>query len=118
LTATIGGLGEPAKVIVRNLSAQGALVEGAGLGPDASGLIFGSNGISTSGAIVWARNGRSGVRFDEEVNYRDGFRSIPAPDRRSRPRSIRPGLKSKPLSHGERLLMERWATSGLTALGD
>jgi hypothetical protein len=117
LTATIAGIGEPAKVIVRNLSAHGALIEGAALSEETSGLTFGSNGISTSGAIVWARGGRSGVRFDEEVNYRDGFRCISAPDRRSRPRPMRPGLKSKPLSQGERLLMERWATSGLTALG-
>jgi hypothetical protein len=118
LTATISEFWGDSKVVVRNLSVSGALVEGEALPDRGSRLLFGSRGVSAEGSIVWTGNGRSGVRFDSEVNYRDAFRRIPAPDRRSRPRPSRPTLKCKPLTEAERAIMRRWATSGHTALGE
>jgi len=57
------------KVRIRNISAEGAMLEGAGELPPESGIVLDlGEGGTVSGHVRWARSGQFGVRFDERFD--------------------------------------------------
>lgn len=63
----IASLASPAAtntVKIRNMSASGAMVEGAGLPAIATPCRLSRSGLELEGEIVWLANGRAGIRFD------------------------------------------------------
>ena len=71
LTATlaVGGVGRAVRV--RNLSASGALVEGAKLPATGVAAILQRGGISAECVIVWQVGGRGGLRFASPIVLSD-----------------------------------------------
>ena len=59
------------KVRIRNISAEGAMLEGAGELPPGSGIVLDlGEGGTVSGRVRWARSGQFGVRFDARFDMR------------------------------------------------
>lgn len=74
------------RVRIRNISAEGAMLEGAGeLDVDTGVVLDLGEGGAVSGTIRWARSGQFGVRFDDRFDMR---RLV----RREEPRESSPAL--------------------------
>lgn len=59
------------KVRIRNISADGAMLEGAGELPPESGILLDlGDGGSVSGRVRWARSGQFGILFDQRFDMR------------------------------------------------
>lgn len=59
------------KVRIRNISAEGAMLEGAGELPPGSGIVLDlGEGGTVSGRVRWARSGQFGIRFDARFDMR------------------------------------------------
>jgi hypothetical protein len=93
-----------AKVTLRNLSAEGALVEGDRLPQPGEHLVFRKNELAVSGKVAWVTERRAGIAFDAKLQPETVLRHIPAPRHRIEPSFKRPGLTSGVLSAEER----RW----------
>jgi hypothetical protein len=113
LQATLETAGGPLSVVLRNLSQEGALVQGENLPPKGTRVLFHRQGLSVPSRIAWSRRHSAGVQFDFPLFPREILRHVPSPARRPPdPPKKRPGLASKPLTPAERLIIERWATEG------
>jgi hypothetical protein len=110
LTATLELSGRELEVKLRNLSAEGALVEGETLPVEGAEIRFRRHELSVSGKVVWVRGKRAGISFHLPLSPEALLRHVPTP----RPRVIadfrRPGLASRPLSTGERQLGANWVS--------
>ena len=110
LTATIEVGGMPLPVKLRNLSEEGALIEGAPLPAEGSETVFERKDMRLTGRIVWVEGKYAGVAFDTPLNREQALRHIPAPEpKRQQPVEFRrPGFACRPLSDYERSNLERW----------
>ena len=93
-----------ASVTLRNLSAEGALVEGDLIPEPGEILIFRKNELAVSGRVAWVSERRAGIAFGAKLQPETVLRHIPAPTHRFERSFKRPGLTSPPLSPEER----RW----------
>jgi hypothetical protein len=119
LKATLEIPGDSLGVILRNLSQEGALVQGDGLPGDGARVLFHRDGLSVPSRIAWSHCGYAGVQFDYPLFPREMLRYIPTPKHRVvAPIGWRPGLTSKPLTMAERQMIEQWASHGARRLGD
>lgn len=118
LTATVHHDATSEAVKVRNLSTSGALVEGESLPVTGASVLFGRSNLLLRGNVVWVDGQRSGVRFEQPMNVQASLRLVSNPRKLPTIRATRPGLACKPMSDRDKQLMEQWATSGLSALGD
>ena len=112
LTAMIemaGGLTLDVKL--RNLSAQGALVEAEGLAGEGSAIRFRKGDLSVAGNIVWVSGKRAGIQFDEALSPEALLRHVPTPKPRILPSFRRPGLAAKPMTSSERSLERAWGVA-------
>jgi len=111
LAATIEVVGAPVPVKLRNLSEEGALIEGDRLPLEGSTTFFQRNELRLKGRVVWVAGRYAGVAFDEPLKPEQVLRNVPTP----RPKNIvefkRPGLACRPLSSYERRMLEHWMTS-------
>ena len=96
-------------VTLRNLSAEGALVEGDGITHPGSQVVFRKNELCVSGRIAWVSDRRAGISFDARLQPETVLRHIPSPRHRVEPSFKRPRLSSRTLSAEER----RWCESVL-----
>ena len=92
-----------AKVTLRNLSAEGALIEGDRIPAEGSQLVFRKKDLAVGGKIAWVSERRAGIAFDAQLEPETVLRHIPAPRHRMEPSFKRPGLTER-LSESER----RW----------
>ena len=112
LAAAIEVAGKPVSVKLRNLSEEGALIEGEGLPVEGSSTCFKRNELRVKGRVVWVHGRYAGVAFDEPLNPEQVLRNVPAPKRKTQVTDFRrPGLACRPLSEYERGMLERWMTS-------
>lgn len=119
LAASVYVDGSPVKVTLRNLSEQGALVEGADLPLEGWATIFERNELRLKGRVVWVEGRYAGIRFDEPLNREQVLRHVPKPKQKIETRVRRPGLACRPLSDYERKMLEVWMTASPVAkLGD
>jgi len=93
-----------ANVTLRNLSADGALVEGDGIPESDCPVVFRKNDLVISGRIAWVNERRAGIAFDAKLEPETILRHIPSPKHRLEPRVRRPGLTTHALTESER----RW----------
>ncbi len=108
------------QVTLRNLSNEGALVQGVGLPAETQQVLFHRQGLSVPGRVVWAHANFAGIAFDSPLSPSELLRHIPVPGRRLEPPPVkrRPGFSATPLTPAERALIERWATESATRLGE
>lgn len=101
LSASIEFSGTALPVKLRNLSTEGALIEGDNLPVEGSEVVFRKAELSVAGRIAWVEGKRAGLAFPEKLAPEAVLRHIPAPRARVKPDFRRPGLSSQPLSKGE-----------------
>ena len=110
LSAKISTAGIEIPVILRNLSTEGALIEGADLPVEGSSTVFRRNELSVQGTIVWVEGRYAGIAFNRELEREELLREVPRPRQRFKPKYRRPGLASEPLTESDRRMIELWST--------
>lgn len=119
LAATIEVAGRAVPVKLRNLSEEGALIEGERLPLAGTTTYFERNELRLRSRVVWVHGRYAGVAFDEPLKTEQVLRNIPKPKPQAQGDFKRPGLACRPLSHYERKMLERWMTSSpIGSVGD
>jgi hypothetical protein len=111
LAATIEVDGVPQAVKLRNLSEEGALIEGERLPAEGSTCFFQRNDLRLKSRVVWVLGRYAGVAFARALKSEEVLRNIPQPRPKAQLDFRRPGLACRPLSAYERKMLERWMTS-------
>lgn len=93
MSASLELSGTSLPVKLRNLSAEGALVEGDKLPVEGAALLFRKGDLSVSGTIAWVKGRQAGVNFGQKLNPEQLLRHVPAPRPRVTQNFRRPGLK-------------------------
>jgi hypothetical protein len=109
LAASIEAVGTVIPVKLRNLSVEGALIEGDGLPVEGSEILFRRNDLSVSSRVAWVHGKQAGVAFRVPIAQEDVLRNIPSPRYRAPLNFRRDGLAVRKLSADERRLVESWA---------
>ncbi len=107
MTATLELSGTSLPVKLRNLSAEGALVEGEKLPVEGAAILFRKGDLSVQGHVAWAGTRHAGISFVRKLNPDQLLRHIPAPRPRVEPDFRRPALKTS-LTEEERRFGESW----------
>lgn len=94
MAATVESSASSANVTLRNLSADGALVEGDGIPVAGSEVVFRKKELSASGRIAWVSDRRAGIAFDMKLDPETVLRHVPAPRHRIEQQFKRPGFSS------------------------
>lgn len=118
MAASIEASGVTCTVKLRNLSAQGALIEGEGLPMEGTSVLFRRNDLAVSGKVAWVDGARAGIAFDMDLDPETVLRHIPQRRQQAPISYKRPGFKRE-LSPEERKLGEEliWGKP-LPSLGD
>lgn len=111
LAANVEIAGAPVTVKLRNLSEEGALIEGDRLPLEGATTFFERNDLRLKSRVVWVQGRYAGVLFDEKLNRDDVLRNIPAPRPRTQVEFRRPGFSTRPLTPYERRMLESWMTT-------
>ena len=113
----VGGVPQPVKL--RNLSAEGALIEGDHLPLEGATTFFHRNELRVKSRVAWVQGRYAGVAFARPLQQEEVLRNVPSPRPRIQPEFRRPGLACRPLTAEERLMVERWmAASVVGSLGE
>jgi hypothetical protein len=119
LTATVEVDGTPYSVKLRNLSEEGALIEGEQLPPEGSEAYFERNQLRVKSRVVWVEGRYAGVAFARSLKPEELLRNIPKPRPEAKLEFRRPGLACRPITPYERRMLERWMTaSPMGTLGE
>jgi len=100
-------------VKLRNLSEDGALVEGAGtVAPDCE-ILFRRNELEVPGRVVWVRGGFAGIAFGEKLDRQAVLRHMPSAPQRTAPAELfkRPGVVRHRMSPAEQQWLDHWMES-------
>lgn len=108
LAATIDVSGASIPVKLRNLSEQGALIQGDRLPVEGSEVRFRRNELSVAGRIAWVDGQHAGVAFSVPLHPQDVMRNIPQPKPRVHADHRRPALNPRTLTQQEQRLLESW----------
>ena len=93
MSASLELSGTSLSVKLRNLSAQGALVEADKLPVEGASVLFRKGDLSVAGTVAWANGRQAGIAFARELNPEQLLRHVPSPRPRVNPTFRRPGLK-------------------------
>jgi hypothetical protein len=119
LTATLEVEGEMLAVKLRNLSADGALVEAKLLPAEGSAIMFHRNDLSVRGKIAWVSGNHAGIQFNRNLEPEQVLRHVPPPRPKTQVDFRRPGFNVKDLTPAQRKQFERWMWSpGLSKPGE
>ncbi len=102
MAATIETSAGVVAVKMRNLSAEGALIEGDGLPVEGTAVLFRRGELAVSGHFAWVQGNRGGIAFDEGLSPEDVLRNVPTPKPRTVSIYRRPGFAARQLTPGER----------------
>jgi hypothetical protein len=102
LSAIVESCGRTLSVKLRNLSADGALVEADELPPEGAEISFHRRELAVPGKVIWASNRRAGIQFDTALPPETLLRHVPTPRPRVLPSFRRPGLAPQPITSAER----------------
>jgi hypothetical protein len=102
-------------VRLRDLSANGALVEGAGDLVADSLVTFCRNDLAVPGVVAWSNGKHAGISFSRPLSPDVVLRHIPRPAEKKAVDHRRPALRSRGLSAQEQLWMDNLIASGRTA---
>lgn len=92
MSASLELSGTSVSVKLRNLSADGALVEGEKLPVEGASVLFRKGDLSMAGIVAWVKGRQAGVSFAQKLNPDQLLRHVPAPKPRVTPSHRRPGL--------------------------
>lgn len=98
-------------VKLRNLSSEGALVEGDKLPIEGSKVVFRRNDLEVESRIAWVTGKHAGVAFGCPLKAEDVLRNVPKPRPRMKPDFRRPGVKTRRLTPEEQRLVDSWVWS-------
>lgn len=121
LTATIYVGGVPVAVKLRNLSEEGALIDGDRLPMEGSETVFERKDLRVKSRVIWVQGKYAGVAFDVPLNREEVLRHVPQPKQKTHNDADfrRPGFTCRPLSAYERRNLETWlATAPMGRPGD
>lgn len=108
MTATLDFSGRAVDVRLRNLSADGAQVEGNQLPVEGTELLFRKGELAVAGSIIWTNGKQAGIRFEHDLDPATLLNHVPAARPRQASTYRRPGLGTRELTEPERQLAERW----------
>ena len=109
LAASIEASGASIPVKLRNLSTEGALIEGPDLPVEGSEVLFRRNELSVTSRVAWVHGKHAGVAFKRPIAQEEVLRNIPKPRYRAPVDYKRPPLATRELTADERRLAESWA---------
>ena len=109
LAATIEVSGSALPVKLRNLSTEGALIDGDDLPIEGSEVLFRRNEIKVKSRVAWVSGKQAGIAFHRPIPQEDVLRNIPSPRHRAPLKFGRSGLAHRELTPEERRLAESWA---------
>ena len=92
MAASLELSGTSLPVKLRNLSADGALVEGEKLPVEGSSVQFRKGELSMAGHVAWVKGRQAGVSFAQKLDPEQLLRHVPTPRPRVAPTFRRPGL--------------------------
>jgi hypothetical protein len=107
MSASLELSGTSVPVKLRNLSAEGALVEADKLPIEGASVLFRKGDLSVAGKVAWVNGRQAGVNFAHNLNPEQLMRHIPTPRPRVMPDFRRTGLKGT-LTAQERRFGEGW----------
>lgn len=111
MAASLELSGAALPVKLRNLSSEGALVEGDKLPVEGAAIQFRKGELSVAGRIAWVSEGRAGISFAQKLEPEQVLRHVPAPRPRVHADFRRPGLKARELTEDEKRFGEVWISS-------
>ena len=109
LSATVDIAGNTHAVVLRNLSSEGALIEGERLPIEGSTVVFRRDALKVNGRIVWVEGRYAGLAFNRRLEREELLREIPRPHRPLERQFRRPGFASRPLSDADRRWLQTFA---------
>jgi hypothetical protein len=118
-TVEVGGVAHPVKL--RNLSEEGALIEGDGIPAAGTATTFCRKDLRLKSQIVWVHGKFAGIAFDQPLERSVVLRQVSRREARPVPPQLysRPAVSRHHLSQAERLWLEEWvSTSGYDRLGE
>jgi hypothetical protein len=119
LAASVEVGGVPETVKLRNLSEEGALIEGERLPLEGTTTFFQRNDLRLKSRVVWVQGRFAGVAFARPLKAEEVLRNVPRPRQQVQADFRRPGLACRPLTPEERRMVEKWmVASPLGALGE
>lgn len=119
MSAAVELSGVSLPVRMRNLSEDGALIEGDRLPVEGSEVLFRKGELAVAGHVAWSQGNRAGIAFSQPIPAEQVLHHLPPPRPRVMPPFKRPGLSTRPLTAEERALGERWSVGkGIPPLGD
>jgi hypothetical protein len=92
MSASLELSGTSVTVKLRNLSADGALVEADKLPVEGASVLFRKGDLSMAGVVAWVKGRQAGVSFAQKLNPEQLLRHVPVPRPRVAPNHRRPGL--------------------------
>ena len=92
MTASLELSGTSLPVKLRNLSAEGALVEGDKLPVEGASILFRKGDLGVAGNVAWVNGRQAGINFVQKLNPEQLLRHVPTPRPRVTPTFRRPGL--------------------------
>lgn len=108
MTATLEISGRALSVKLRNLSSEGARIEGENLPIEGTDLMFRKGELAVAGCVIWSKGRQAGISFAQALDPVEVLNHIPVPRARMKVDCRRPGLASRELTTTERYLGERW----------
>jgi hypothetical protein len=108
MAASIEADGVAVAVKLRNLSAEGALVEGDTLPGVGRPVIFRKKELNLPGRVAWVSAGRAGIAFDTNLDPESVMRHVPRTKPQPKLDFRRPRIKASALSAGERQIAQDW----------
>jgi hypothetical protein len=108
MAATLEVSGRAVNVKLRNLSSDGAQVEGDQLPVEGTEILFRKGELAVAGSIIWTKGKHAGIRFMQKLEPQAVLNHVAVPRPRMEAGFRRPGLASRALTEQERKLAERW----------
>jgi len=106
MSASLELSGTSLTVKLRNLSAEGALVEGDKLPIEGASIQFRKGDLSMAGTVAWVKGRQAGINFAHKLDPEQLLRHVPAPRPRVTPTFRRPGLKK--ITDGDQSFGDAW----------
>lgn len=118
-TVELGGAVHDAKL--RNLSSDGALVEGAADLPEGASVYFCRKDLRVRARVAWVQGKHAGIAFEKPLDAAEVLRHIPRRETKPMPPQLfaRPAVSRHQLSSTERRWIQDWMfTNGVERPGE
>lgn len=108
LAATVKAGDREHAVRLRNLSADGALIEADELPEKGEQVLFRRNEISAKGRVAWVLDRHAGLAFDKKLDPEVVLRNVPAKKPKMELKFRRPGVTANELTPEEKQFIKLW----------